>query len=307
MASLITTMKNLIKRILYTAQVTLIFVTSNANSKPVIPSKNPTFDGLYAGVNLGFFSPSNRNLNTTANNLQYCTTAQGCTGGFIYSQASASGATQSTSINKNSFIGGGQLGYNFMLHNHYLIGIETDIQGLSSGNQKASSSNTSNFFAPASGLPQSIVTNINISREVSYIGTVRARLGYAFGQKLLLSGTGGLAYGSVNSSTQLYQNYAIPGSTITGLGANWTSTGNYSKTHAGWVVGALCEYLLNTNWSVKFEYLHYSLGSIKYSNTNLVDPITVPYTPQDFFTNTMNTTTNFNGSILRFGINYHFA
>jgi len=57
-------------------------------------------------------------------------------------------------------------------------------------------------------------------------------------------------------------------------------------------------------WSVKLEYLYYDLGRVTYNGV-LVDGCTgcggVP-----FFTNNVQTTTRFNGNIVRGGVNWHF-
>jgi outer membrane immunogenic protein len=63
------------------------------------------------------------------------------------------------------------------------------------------------------------------------------------------------------------------------------------------------------NWSGKLEYLYYDLGRVNYSGTlsNIIGPPggTVP-TGGTFYTLGATSSTRFNGSIVRFGLNYQF-
>jgi outer membrane immunogenic protein len=57
-------------------------------------------------------------------------------------------------------------------------------------------------------------------------------------------------------------------------------------------------------WSVKLEYLYYDLGRVTY-NSLLVDPLIGGPVP-NFFVNNVQTSTRFNGNIVRAGLNWHF-
>ena len=153
---------------------------------------------------------------------------------------------------------------------------------------------------------QSIKTNFVGSKHIDYLGTVRARVGYLLSPTLIIIGTGGLAYGETNSTVAVNQSYGNPG-IIKEISPSWGTTGNYSNTRIGWTAGANLEWMFHANWSTKLEYLYYDLGTVNYSAGNLVDPITVPFTPQNFFTNSVNATTHFDGQIIRVGVNYHFT
>ncbi|MGJ4893646.1 MULTISPECIES: outer membrane protein [unclassified Bradyrhizobium] len=100
-------------------------------------------------------------------------------------------------------------------------------------------------------------------------GTVRGRIGYAFGPALLYA-TGG---------------YAWADSKITFVGF-----GSDSKIHSGWTVGAGAEYMFAPQWSLKGEYLYKSFGSENYTFTGLGTAATG--------------TTNFHS--VQVGVNYHF-
>jgi outer membrane immunogenic protein len=100
-------------------------------------------------------------------------------------------------------------------------------------------------------------------------GTVRGRIGYAFGPALLYA-TGGYAWADSKIS-------------IVGFGSD-------SQVHSGWTVGAGAEYMFAPKWSVKAEYLYKSFG-----NENYTYPVL----------GVLGTgTTNFHSG--QVGINYHF-
>jgi outer membrane immunogenic protein len=68
----------------------------------------------------------------------------------------------------------------------------------------------------------------------------------------LLYVTGGGAWEKVNT------NYLL--STDTGIGSE-SAAASFSNTRSGWVVGAGYEYMINPNWIVRGEYLHYGFNS----------------------------------------------
>ena len=73
----------------------------------------------------------------------------------------------------------------------------------------------------------------------SWLGTARARIGYAGWTNWLPYLTGGVAFGDITATSPV---------------------GNATKTNIGYAFGAGLEYALWTNWSVKGEYLYVDLG-----------------------------------------------
>jgi outer membrane immunogenic protein len=132
------------------------------------------------------------------------------------------------------------------------------------------------------------------------LGTVRGRLGWLYSPALLIYGTGGLAYGGVKGATNV-------GSTLTGyapgsLLVNPGTGASFSDTRVGWTAGAGFEWKATTQWSVKLEYLYYDLGTVT-TNAQLVDPL-IGFPVPNYFINNVQTTTRFNGNIVRVGLNY---
>jgi outer membrane immunogenic protein len=103
----------------------------------------------------------------------------------------------------------------------------------------------------------------------SWLGTARARVGYAFDRWMPFV-TGGAAFGDVKMTT-------VGGASET-------------ETRIGWTVGGGLEYAFQGAWSAKVEYLYADLGKASC----------------DVATCGVATDVTFKTSILRAGVNYHF-
>jgi outer membrane immunogenic protein len=133
---------------------------------------------------------------------------------------------------------------------------------------------------------------------------VRGRLGFLVKPNLLVFGTGGLAYGHVKSSLAISQN--LIGSGLGALEASFGTALNTSKLEGGWALGGGFEWMVASNWTAKAEYLYYDLGTVT-SNGQIADRIVSPSPPTTYyFVNDVQSTTRFNGNIVRVGLNYHF-
>ncbi len=100
--------------------------------------------------------------------------------------------------------------------------------------------------------------------ELPWFGTARGRIGYAGWGSMMPYFTAGAAFASVENSNVV---------------------GSVSETRVGWTAGVGLEYMMWSNWSVKFEYLYADLGSSDGPAATTID-----------------VTTN----IVRAGINYRF-
>jgi outer membrane immunogenic protein len=146
----------------------------------------------------------------------------------------------------NGVIGGGQWGFNWQKGN-WVFGMEGDFQG--SGER-----GTGTFgFGP---IPVALLSFTD-AQSLTWFGTDRGRIGFLATPNILLYGTGGVAYGHLNSSYTLN----VIGFPLANIGT--------SETRAGWTAGAGIEGKLGSNWTAKLEYLHIDLGSLN-SNFSVV-------------------------------------
>jgi outer membrane immunogenic protein len=260
---------------------------------PVILPPPPifTWTGFYVGLNAGGTWSNSARENTTAVQLFAAPT-------FATELTLSSAlATTSVPISTSGFIGGGQIGYNYQFANSFVAGIEADIQGVAASNR------TDTVFG--SGVPvgfpaETINSTVTARERIDYIGTVRGRLGFTITPTFLVYGTGGLAYGGVNSSVAISQQNLPAGSII---GAPFSSFGSLSNTRVGWTAGGGLEWLFAPNWSVKVEYLYYDLSTATFALSPLTNTFTtggVVYSSAPF------AKTRFTGNIVRAGLNYHF-
>jgi outer membrane immunogenic protein len=134
-------------------------------------------------------------------------------------------------IDGSSFMGGGQIGYNWQ-HGNAVFGLEGDISGFSRGPS----------YAPA--FP--FVSSKSISTKTNWLSTVRARMGLAVADTMVYA-TGGLAIGSVTNS----QN--VDGSPF--------ATKSETKTKVGWAIGGGIEHMWDQHWTIGLEGLFVDLGS----------------------------------------------
>lgn len=247
--------------------------------------------GWYAGVNVGASWAQDTAVQTAGGSVSAVPTFE--------SEAAIAGslATSSQGSKQSGFIGGGQVGYNWQ-YASWVYGAETDIQGLTKDQ-------TGSTITTTSGVPafptEAFTSTTVVSKSLDYFGTLRARFGYLLTPGFLVYGTAGLAYGGVHASTSISQaDTGILGA----LTAAYGSTASISQTRAGWTAGAGVEMQLGPRWTAKAEYLYYDLGSVSYALPNLV--ANVPTFPSPTWVAAAQSTANFNGNIVRLGLNYKF-
>ena len=272
---------------------------------PILPPPPVlTWTGFYAGLNAGGLWSNNSSINNVAYGL-FNDPARTTFGTGNIAALSATGNI--TGSSNSGFIGGGQIGYNWQIGNvgglgfgsGFVTGIEADIQGI------AGSTGQGNFFGAAVSPVFPVAdqfTPVTIARarqNLSYIGTVRGRLGFLAMPTLLIYGTSGLAYGGANLNVA----YATADTFgVTPYGGAGSST-SYANTQVGWTAGGGVEWMVVPNWSVKAEYLYYDLGSVQAST--VVAGLDQAGTANGY-AYTTTASTRFNGNIVRAGVNYHF-
>jgi len=163
----------------------------------------------------------------------------------------------SNTTNNTSFIGGGQIGYNWQDGN-FVYGLEADISGLTGGGGKS----PTNFDGKA------------FSNSINWLSTVRLRGGLAVGNTMVYA-TGGLAIGGVKNSFLNSFN-------------GFEASKSQSRTAVGWAVGGGVEHILwNSHWTIGLEGLFVDLGqsnvtvrdgkTAKFSNEAIIGRLKVNY------------------------------
>jgi outer membrane immunogenic protein len=151
---------------------------------------------------------------------------------------------------------GGQGGFNWQ-RGPVVYGVEGDYSASDMNGIKVIRPIIQNNNTPFPGAAPG--NNIVSHQDTDWISTVRARVGVTPNARLLIYGTGGLAYGHV---TYFANTDFKP-----------VGTENYpafaDKNKNGWCVGTGAEVGLATHFTARFEYLYYDLGNqILHANPN---------------------------------------
>jgi outer membrane immunogenic protein len=227
--------------------------------------------GVYVGINAGgVINASRYNLTPSGD---YLTDPTYSPNNSLWSD--------SGQFNNTAFTAGGQAGFNYQINKFLIIGIETDFNynGLNKSDFVNRYVNDPDFPGPFMH---------TVKQKIDYFGTLRARLGFAPINRLLLYGTGGLAYGHVSSTSDVSFDD----------GATFVS-GSTSSLRLGWTAGGGAEYTIGKNWTIKTEYLYVDLGSQSYTSRNDC--------PVDSSCNyTYATNLKSREHVVRLGINYKF-
>ena len=193
----------------------------------------------------------------------------------------AGNIVHSDSLKPKGIIGGGQIGYNWHGAPNWVYGLEADWQV--SGEEVNQRYSDPYFFIIGLG---TAVTDFDA--KISWFGTLRGRVGYAW-DRLLIYGTGGLAYGQVKLTGTLLDSGFSIGGPFSG-----TASFGRSKVNAGWTLGGGVEGAFANNWTWKIEYLYLDLGSLDLS------------APGAFTGESLAFHARFTDHVVRGGINYKF-
>ena len=175
------------KKLLISSIAALGLGTPAFAAPPPAPAPVYNWTGWYVGVNAGAsFGRANTDFNAPA-------PVSLTTGGLPF--ATAPGVAGSDPQYPSGFMGGGQIGYNWQYSPLIVVGLEADFQG-------ALERDTNNLNQPFSALEGgTLITSTavtNYQTKIDWFGTVRARIGYVWGNGDVPSYvTAGLAYGEV--------------------------------------------------------------------------------------------------------------
>jgi outer membrane immunogenic protein len=297
---------------------------------PYVAAPVFTWTGFYVGVNAGYGFTDNGN-NNGSNYGAAPLFAQGPAsgGGIAQTLTGGTGMPVYSTNNRNGdgFVGGGQVGYNFQFGN-VVVGIEADAQYADFGkNRNGALSGGTDTVTPgvnvAAGSPNVTYFNTGLfsRNSADWFGTVRGRLGYAW-DRVLVYGTGGLAFTDSGNNNGSYGSNSIPTSFFVGNAgstqAQNAAAGNFYASNArgqtqrmdniGYAVGGGVEYAFTPNLTGKIEGLYVNFGTTgnNYA-TNSVVGVTnlgVPVVSPASYGNSRNKDVDF--AVVRAGLNYKF-
>jgi outer membrane immunogenic protein len=226
------------------------------------------WSGFYFGLNAGWGQSGDDSVTTT-----------GVAAGNV-ANVLANRRPGSLDVKRDGFVGGGQVGYNWQRGN-FVFGLETDLDYTD--------------LSKRSGFTSTLNDVSSIKQKQYYLGTARARLGYAW-DRVLVYGTGGYAYGRYKNEATFLSN---------GAGQPVQFGGAHGGMGSGWTAGGGIEYALPTNSMTVFgnavtlraEYLYYDLGERTLS-VNSVPGVGVGSYASRFENN---------GNLFRVGLNFKFG
>ncbi|HKG72645.1 MAG TPA: outer membrane protein [Aestuariivirgaceae bacterium] len=149
-------------------------------------------------------------------------------------------------LDSSGLFAGGQIGFNWQM-NSLVLGIEADASWTNLEGDFEANADTS-FIGGASA-------SLEAGSELNWFGTIRGRLGFLLTPGFMLYGTGGAAFGKVESG---YDISAEWGQCCGGPNLHFEDS--TSDTQWGWTAGAGAEYKITDNWTFKAEYLYIDLG-----------------------------------------------
>jgi outer membrane immunogenic protein len=249
------------------ALITLGFVGAAAAADMPVKAPPPvvvnTWTGYYIGGDIGGLGGSHDNMSFSQS------AGPGVGGGTTYDP---------TNLNGNShwgLIGGVFAGYNWAVTPSWVVGVEGDWNKTNLGVTNINPALTSGgVIVPTpctlagGGAVVPTCNGVMMSDSLSWIATVRGRLGYTWGS-MMLYGTGGWAGASQEQSGQVVPACSFGAGCTVPAGALFPNL--YGRTGSiatsvntlanGWAAGAGLELMATANWLLRIEYLHYQFGT----------------------------------------------
>jgi outer membrane immunogenic protein len=255
--------------------VALIGAMSVAFATSATAGTPDSWEGFYAGVNVGYAWGSSDAVTTTD-----C----GPSGPFYFRCGNQPGvqASGTGSLSPDGVTGGVQVGYNWQ-DQAWVYGGALDF---GSFNLSKSRTGTSTYVVAAPGVPYATSSSV----DTDWLFTARARLGWTAAPHLLLYATGGLALTNLEVSNA----FADADGGTPGSGAS-----SRSRTKAGWTIGGGVEWMLARNWTVDTEYLFLDFGSLATSAI-----VSAPGSPGA--NSTLTTSSDLTAHNVRLGVNYRY-
>lgn len=181
--------------------------------------------------------------------------------------ANSIAATESVDMNIKNFVLGAQVGFNYQFDNRLVVGVEVDYSKMRLGGFQEALA-TEGIFPAQRNL------QAKTEYELSWMATIRGRLGYAF-DRMLVYGTGGLALLNEKQWRDQYRSNSNAGPSQATTIFSFTEFAEKQRT--GWTLGAGAEYAIDGNWSVKGEYAYAEFGEEDFVFPNAHQGVTNTY------------------------------
>jgi outer membrane immunogenic protein len=280
-----------------------------SSKAPILPPPPPPpmWTGFYAGLNAGATWANSNTIQLATYPIYGNPASAGLHPNLeVVSLMGSPNITSGTAV---GFIGGGQIGYSYQINPSFVIGGETDFQGVAGSNSGGTTSaalDVSYSVAPTGFTTTDRNYAVGAAhKSLNYLGTVRGKVGFLIMPGLQIYGTVGFAYGGMSMNAFEAQHNTTPR-----LSEFIPGGVSYSGTLVGWAAGGGVEWMFAPNWSLKAEYLYYDLGS-KQLNVGQLTRVWNGSAPPFAIGTPMHASitrasANFNGNIARVGVNYHF-
>jgi len=148
-------------------------------------------------------------------------------------------------LDSDGFIGGVHVGYNWQ-NGQFVYGAEADLE-----------------FATVDG-GYRIAGPDGTDFDMNWQASIRARIGYVPAERLLIYGTGGVAFGDLEYT------YVQDDATFESFGS----------TEVGWTVGVGAEYAFTDNLTARLEYRYTDFGDVSNLSTVAFPGFTYDHDPQ---------------------------
>ena len=152
-------------------------------------------------------------------------------------------------------------GYDRQLENGFVVGVEADYT-------KTYLRGIEKFASTDATLAKNGHVDATTSYDIDWTAGLRAKLGYAVNDRLLVYSTAGLA---LARETQWRDQYVSDSASATNpMGSETTAffVEKASGTRTGFTIGLGAEYALNENWSIRadYSYSYFRAKSFKFKN-----------------------------------------
>ena len=291
------------RRLVLRSVAIIVCAAANSAGAADLPVKAPaiapawSWTGCYVGANAGGtrlpttadLSPGGSYLNPPGTNPP--PNLQG-TGDIA---ADIAALSHSYAVTPSGWEAGGQVGCNAQW-GVAVLGVEGDWQWT----HTAASADAAYAAFPNVGNPAftdaAHIEHVDVTQR--WFATGRVRAGFTPVERVLVYGTGGIAWTNFQSNTIVA--FATPANPFTGVFSGATHAGAISTNQPGWVAGGGVEWAVTNNWSVKAEYLYLRFDAFSYASPLVASFI--PAAPGYAW----NTNITPREQIVRIGVNYKF-